>query len=238
VRTRTGPARVLAVAALASCAALHACDADLLSFEANLAVPTPPPACDSRLGWFADGGAIPAVPWTPYDGFDDQDRIEDLPYGSAYQLCQWIDQGQAPCSLPSVAPGYASGQSASCLLDSSNGSPRSLAMVWLGLDECTANLFHSPCAALVGDLAACVQYFGSHAGELNCTMASAACDAYESVPGCDETVIQANPHNDTTDLVASACATSLPIVPGVACPSYEQGMAADAGDDGDATNAD
>jgi len=69
-------------------------------------------------------------------------------------------------------------------------------------------------------------------------MASAACNAYESVPGCDETVIQANPHNDTTDLVASACATSLPIVPGVACPSYEQGMAADAGDDGDATNAD
>jgi hypothetical protein len=221
VRTRTGPTRALAFAALTSCAAVQACSADLLFFGA--VPPTPPttPTCDSTTP--------PWASWSSYGGTYDPLRIEDLPYGAAYDLCTWIDQNQNPCSQPSVAAGYAGGPTQVCTVTSSTGVVTSLAMVWLGVDDCVANLQHAPCAASVSDLVACVDYFGEHAGDLDCASAAGVCSLYESASGCDETVIQANPDVVSNGPLAAECAVSLPIVPGVTCLPEP----ADAGDEGD-----
>jgi hypothetical protein len=235
VRTRKGPAPVIAVLALTSCACLHACSADLLSFGAG-STPAAVSFCETQtLGWLGGlGGA-----WTPYAGTNDNLRIEDLPFGYAYQLCLWIDQGENPCTQPSVAQGYATGQAATCS-SSATRSAGTLSMVWLGLDDCVANIQHTRCAALVADLTACVQYFGTHGGDADCSAAAVACAAYESAAGCDETVIQANPNLDTASSLAADCAVSLPIVPGVTCPPSEPGIPGDAGlayDDGGVDDA-
>jgi hypothetical protein len=180
-------------------------------------VSVPVPTCDTdTLPWLTvDGGGA----WTPYNAVDDEGvTVADLSYGAAYQLCLWINQGEDLCNEPAVAAGYASGQAATCTTTSAAGVTTSMAMVWLGLDDCVANLRHSPCGALVSDLTQCVQYFGSHAAELDCSAAASACAAFESVAGCNETVVQANPHADTTNPLFAGCAASLPLVGGVECP--------------------
>jgi len=218
VRTRAGPALTVAVLALMSSAGLYACSADLLSFGGGLLSPFTA-ACDSSLPWLPLDAGGSGLPWTPFGGGTELELpVEGLIYSNAYQLCVWIDQGQDPCSLPTGAPGYATGPSAQCFFNSATAPSPSLAIVWLGLDECVANIMHSPCAARVADLVTCVQYFGSHTADLDCNAASVACAAYERATGCSETVIQANPAADTGDAVTAACATSLPIVPDVTCP--------------------
>jgi len=180
-------------------------------------VSVPAPSCDTdTLPWLTgDGGGA----WSPYYAVANGGvTVAELSYGGAYQLCLWIDQGENLCNEPAVVAGYASGQAAACSSTSATGVTTSLAMIWLGLDDCVANLQHSPCSALVADLAQCVDYFGSHATDLDCTAAAAACAAFESVPGCNETAVQANPHSDTIDTPYVDCATSLPLIAGVECP--------------------
>lgn len=179
-------------------------------------VSIPVPTCDTdTLPWLIAAGA---GEWSPYPAVADSVTVADLSYGAAYQLCLWIDQGENLCDEPAVVAGYASGQAATCTAASDAGVTTSMAMVWLGLDDCVANLRHSPCGALVADLTQCIQYFGAHATDLDCSAAASACAAFESVPGCNETAVQANPHNDVTNSPLVGCATSLPLVAGVECP--------------------
>jgi hypothetical protein len=221
VRTRTGPARGLLLAASLPCAALYACSADLLSFD-TVQPPSAVPQCGSVLDWLQSDS------WAGYSGGDDTLPVDDLSYGGAYQLCEWIDQGQNPCSEPSVAAGYATGQSATCSWPTTSGSP-TLSIVWLGLDDCVANLQHEPCTALVSDLVACVEYFGSHVGNLDCSVAASVCGAFESAEGCGQTVIQTGSTAEPSSPWSATCAVSLPVLAGVRCPPA--GAAADAGDE-------
>ena len=175
------------------------------------------PTCDSdtRPWLTTDGGSA----WTPYYAVGNESiTVAELSYGSAYQLCLWIDQGETLCNESAVVAGYASGQAAACSSTSASGVTTSMSMVWLGLDDCVANLQHSPCGALVADLAQCVQYFGSHATGLDCNAAATACAAFESAQGCNETAVQANAHSDTLDTLFVDCATSLPLIAGVESP--------------------
>jgi hypothetical protein len=224
VRTRKGPARGILLAAWLPCASLYACSADLLSFNITQ-TPSPAPQCDNVFDWLGSDT------WAGYAGVSDSStlRVEDLSYGDAYALCQWIDQGQNPCSEPSVARGYATGQSATCSWPTATGSSPTLSIVWLGLDDCVANLQHEPCTALVSDLVGCVESFGAHLGDLDCSRATAACGAFESAEGCDQTVVQSSSTAEPASPLAATCAVSLPVLPDVSCPPAE--TMADAGSD-------
>jgi hypothetical protein len=105
------------------------------------------------------------------------------------------------------------------------------------LTECVENLQQSACAALVGDLTACVQYFGEHADDPDCAYAMSICGRLEAVPGCNETGLQANPETNTSDPATSGCAESLPIVAGVECPATAGEPAAGDGSAEDAADA-
>jgi hypothetical protein len=220
-----------AIAATATLALLYACSAEDLVFEGVAVTPAPPSCIASPLPWFDAGPG--GYAWSPYDDTNGNVPIDDLSYGALYQLCVWMNQGGNPCSAPAVAPGYATGQFSSCT--SPSGAGTHLTRVWLGLTECVENLQHSACGALVGDLTACVLYFGEHADNPDCTDAMTICGPYEAVPGCNETVLQANPQTNTSDPVTSSCAESLPIVAGVECPPAT--ASEPTGDDGSAGDA-
>lgn len=173
-------------------------------------------ACNAQVLSLGDGGAsetstrsLPEIAAaTPMSSLSD---------AQANDLCNWlIEVSPNPNKPPKANPGcglsiagYAGGGGFGC------GDP----MIWwplLTVDECIANLRHSPCHSTIGSLEQCIAALRQEANvSSNCSVAS-ECAAYFADPQCSETLVTDVQYPIGSDQ-AMDCAGCVPVEPGVTC---------------------
>jgi hypothetical protein len=84
----------------------------------------------------------------------------------------------------------------------------------LRADDCVLNLRHSSCEATVADLTNCVAFFKDNADmpvpSPDWHDLMAACGAFISTPGCDETVVQSSFLGDERCMILPISASAVP----------------------------
>ncbi|HEX8796167.1 MAG TPA: hypothetical protein VF765_34695 [Polyangiaceae bacterium] len=172
-------------------------------------------ACNAQVLSLGDGGAsdtstssLLISAGTPMSSLSD---------AQANDLCNWLidvdpNLNKPPRANPGCGlqiAGYAGGPSFGC------GNP----MIWwplLTVDECIANLRHSPCHSTVGSFEQCIAGLRQeYNAPSNCSVAS-PCAAYFADPQCSETLVTNVQYPIGSDQ-AMDCAGCVPVEPGVTC---------------------
>jgi hypothetical protein len=156
--------------------------------------------------------------------------ITELTDTQSATLCTWLANEFAivspnpplPNATASYPPGFAGGPGLGC---GNRADGVVLNWVLLSQQNCVSNLHWSPCAATVGALTQCIDFFvAAHtttslpdaAPVIDCSNSVTPCDAFESAPSCDQTVIQAV-YSVTQSISQYGCAGAVPIEAGATC---------------------